>query len=125
MPVNWLDHYTIRTPDLKRSVTFYVDVLGLVEGERPSFDFPGAWLYCGERPVVHLVGGEHGTHPGGGAIDHVAFRASGLHDYTRRLGAEGIPFDERHVPGTTLSQVFLKDPDGVAIELNFRDEAPA
>ena len=119
MPVNSLDHYTIRTADVDESVKFYVEALGLVQGARPAFDFPGAWLYCGERPVVHLVGGARRADPGTGMIDHVAFRASGLRDITRRLRDRGIPFEERDVPGMSLRQLFLEDPDGVVIELNF------
>jgi hypothetical protein len=36
-----------------------------------------------------------------------------------RLGARGIPFRERRVPGMALDQIFLEDPNGVTIELNF------
>ena len=48
-----------------------------------------------------------------------------LKEYTRRLGERGISFKERDVPGQALHQLFLKDPDGVTIEINFRDEAAA
>ncbi len=57
MAVNALDHYTIVTADLDASVAFYTEVLGLKDGPRPAFDAPGAWLYCDDRPVVHLIGG--------------------------------------------------------------------
>ena len=123
MPVNSLDHYTITTSDVDESVKFYVEALGLSEGARPAFDFPGAWLYCGARPVVHLVGGARRTDPGTGTIDHVAFRASDLRETARRLRDRGIPFEERDVPGMSLHQLFLEDPDGVRIELNFPGEA--
>ena len=125
MAVSSLDHYTINTADLDASVAFYTEVLGLRNGERPAFGFPGAWLYCGDHPVVHLIGGDRPTNAGTGAIDHIAFRASGLGEYKRRLNALGIPFKERDVPDQPLHQVFLEDPDGVTIEINFRDEAPA
>ena len=124
MAVNSLDHCTINTADLDASVAFYTEVLGLRNGERPPFGFPGAWLYCGDHPVVHLIGGSRRTEAGTGAIDHIAFRASGLKEYTRRLGERGIPFKERDVPGQPLYQLFLEDPDGVTIEINFRDEPP-
>jgi catechol 2,3-dioxygenase-like lactoylglutathione lyase family enzyme len=123
MPVETLDHYTINTADVDASVSFYVEVLGLRLGERPPFTFPGAWLYCGESPVVHLVGGDHHEIAGTGSIDHVAFRASGIADYTARLEERGIRFRQREVPGMPLQQVFLEDPDGVTIELNFWQEA--
>lgn len=123
MTVKALDHYTIMTADLDQSVAFYTEILGLAEGPRPSFDAPGAWLYCDDRAIVHLVGGARGKDAGTGAIDHVAFRATGLEETRARLKERGIAFRERDVPGRPLHQVFLSDPDGVTIEINFRDEA--
>jgi len=121
MTVSALDHYTINTADLDASVAFYTGILGLADGPRPAFDGPGAWLYCDDRPVVHLIGG--GKDTGTGVIDHVAFRASGLADYITRLDERGIAYRERDVPGQPLHQLFLTDPDGITIEINFRDEA--
>jgi catechol 2,3-dioxygenase-like lactoylglutathione lyase family enzyme len=136
MTVESLDHYTIVAADLDRSVAFYTDVLGLVNGDRPDFDFPGAWIYVGDKPVVHLLGadgaedmagkgvtggGEPGPR-GTGSIHHVAFRASGIDTYVARLKADNIPMTEQDVPGWPLRQVFLKDPDGVTVELNFWEE---
>ncbi len=123
MAINALDHYNIKTADLDASVAFYTEILGLADGPRPSFDAPGAWLYCGDRPVVHLTTGGTGKDSGTGAIDHVAFRAGGLDDTRARLNERGIAFRERDVPGRPLHQLFLTDPDGVTIEINFRDEA--
>ncbi len=119
MTVRSLDHYTIRTSNLDASVAFYVDVLGLHHGERPALTFPGAWLYCGDSPTVHLIGGNGPKDAGTGAIDHVAFRASGLAEFTGHLRRLGIPFDERTPPGTRTCQVFVKDPDGLTVEVNF------
>ncbi len=125
MPLTALDHYTIRTSDLDRSVRFYAEILGLESGARPPFRFPGAWLYCDGRPVVHLA--QRGQKAGGeaGAVDHVAFRADGLADFTRHLAERGVAFEQSEVPGLALHQVFLRDPDGVRIEVNFPGEAPA
>jgi catechol 2,3-dioxygenase-like lactoylglutathione lyase family enzyme len=118
MALDALDHVTLVARDLDRSVRFYEDVLGLKSGARPPFNFPGAWLYLGDRPVVHLIGGRGATE-GTGAIDHVAFRATGLAATRGRLTKLGHSIDERTVPGQGLHQVFLRDPDGVKIELNF------
>ena len=36
---------------------------------------------------------------------------------------DGIPFEVKKVPARPLQQVFLHDPDGIMIELNFWHEA--
>jgi catechol 2,3-dioxygenase-like lactoylglutathione lyase family enzyme len=123
MTVQALDHYTIHTSNLDASVAFYVDVLGLRNGERPAFTIPGAWLYLGDVPAVHLIGGDARKDTGTGAIDHIAFRASGLAEFTDHLRQLGIPFEERTPPGTRMRQVFVKDPDGLTVEVNFPGEA--
>ncbi|MEX2202119.1 MAG: VOC family protein [Dongiaceae bacterium] len=118
MTVTALDHYTIAAGDLDRTVAFYENALGLVRGKRPDFDFPGAWLYAGGRPVVHLFVADAPNHAKTGALDHIAFRADGLDATRKRLDALGIAYRQQTVPGTNLHQLFLHDPDGLRIELN-------
>ncbi len=55
MKMKGLDHVNIRTRDVKRLADWYGDILGLHAGARPPFPFGGAWLYCGDKPIVHLV----------------------------------------------------------------------
>ena len=50
-----LHHVNILAEDLEATVAFYVEAVGLTKGERPAFGFPGAWLYDGARPAVHLT----------------------------------------------------------------------
>ena len=76
MNVGVLDHFNIRTRDLKATVRFYEDILGLENGARPNFAFPGAWLYSEGRAVVHLVDispTEEPQKPDSGVVHHVAF----------------------------------------------------
>ena len=120
MTVTALNHVNIVTDDLAATRAFYADVVGLIDGDRPSFDFPGAWLYCGDEAVIHLVGVDDQPDEGTGTIDHVAFEAGGLDDMIGLLEGRGIPFHVRDVPGRDIRQVFLHDPNGVKIELNFR-----
>jgi catechol 2,3-dioxygenase-like lactoylglutathione lyase family enzyme len=125
MPLARLDHITVLCSDLARSRAFYSQVLGIHDGDRPDFNFPGAWLYLEGRAVVHLVGGNNdGSKKATGSIDHIAFEAQDLAGTRQRFTDTGIPFTERGVPGRPLRQIFLHDPDGVKIELNFRGEAP-
>ena len=58
----------------------------------------------------------------GGAVDHVAFRAENAPAMRRRLQTNNIPFEERVQPGSGLVQLFLDDPNGVTVEINFRNE---
>ena len=118
MALDRLDHVTVRCHDLARSRAFYAAALGLEDGDRPPFNFPGAWLYVGDRPVVHLVGGPHDGTRGTGTFDHVAFAATDLEGTRRRLQQAGIDFRETKVPGRPLHQLFVVDPDGVTIEIN-------
>jgi len=143
MAIQTLAHYSVRTTRLEASRHFYVDVLGLREGFRPPFDFPGLWLYKGDDEaqfgVVHIIGidpdapqglveylgdkSETSLH-GSAAIDHLAFLATDLPDMRRRLQQAGLGFRERTVPSIGLHQVFVEDPSGVTIELNYpADEA--
>src|SRR5438128_2270704 len=124
MEIKRVDHYSIRTHDLEASRRFYTEVIGLKEGPRPPFDFPGYWLYGGEPPadlhnsarnygLVHLmgfnadnpgsldayVGDRKGSLEGGtGPLDHVAFAATGREEMIERLKRHNVKFHERAVP---------------------------
>lgn len=143
MGIRKLGHYSIRTGDLEASRRFYTEVLGLREGFRPPFRFPGIWLYLGgdeaDFGVVHIIGidrddpqglqeylgdRDETSLTGTGAVDHVAFLATGLADMRARLAARGAPFTGRTVPSLGLYQLFVTDPSGVTVELNYQhDEA--
>lgn len=136
MAVDALNHYAVRSADMERARDFYVQVLGLVQGERPAFPFPGYWLYCGEQAVVHIVGesadggldgylGAREPAAGAGALDHIAFSASGLEETRERLERLGVPYHERTVPLMGLRQLFISDPDGITLELNFPETTEA
>lgn len=118
MALSRLDHVTILCGDLARSRAFYARALGLVDGDRPPFDFPGAWLWLDGRAVVHLVGGRNDGIEGTGSFDHVAFAGTDLEGTRARLAKAGISFREKAVPGRPLHQIFVSDPDGVTIEIN-------
>ena len=132
MPLNTLNHFTIRPADLEASRAFYCDVLGLPEGYRPPLGFPGHWLYCGDTPTVHLIGpraneaGSPARQPGPtGLFDHIAFACTGLAAMKSSLASRGIAFEERIIPRDRQTQLFLHDPDGIAVELNYPSEETA
>jgi catechol 2,3-dioxygenase-like lactoylglutathione lyase family enzyme len=122
MSVGMLDHFNIRTRRLGDTVKFYEDILGLENGARPNFAFPGAWMYSEGRPVVHLVDispTDEAQKPDSGVVHHVAFASRDFNGMKARLQSKGMAFDVRQVPGGELWQIFVRDPNGVMIELNY------
>jgi catechol 2,3-dioxygenase-like lactoylglutathione lyase family enzyme len=134
MPVSHIEHYLIAADDMDSTRDWYCSVLGMEEGWHPDFGFPVYWLYLDGRDVVHI--GQSAKHAsqsqkaylgrtsqdsgaGTGAIDHIAFRATGLDDTMARLRGRGVQFNERRANGQALYQLFMYDPNGIKVELNF------
>jgi len=42
MAISGMNHFTVLTDDVPGTVRFCAELVGLVEGPRPAFDFPGA-----------------------------------------------------------------------------------
>jgi hypothetical protein len=106
----------------------------MTSGPHPDFGFPVHWMYLGELDVVHIgpsarMAGaiqkqylgrtSQGSEQGTGAIDHIAFRATGLGGMLEHLRKEQITFTQRRANGQALFQLFFHDPNGIKIELNF------
>jgi catechol-2,3-dioxygenase len=119
-----INHYNLRGSweALESLRDWYRDTVGLAVGERPPFRFRGFWLYAGTRAVLHLSEespGEHHPAPGEGTFDHVAFTCNDFDAMLARLEAMGAEFRVADVPHTRIRQVFLRDPAGNGVELNF------
>lgn len=139
MPLSHIEHVLIQTADIARTVEWYTRVLGMRAGFTPDFKFPVQWLYLGDNDVVHVTEGGANTSEnrkryvgqqttateGSGAIDHVAFRCTGLRETLAHLRAEGVEFKERQVNDQGLYQLFLFDPNGIKVELNFANAEAA
>ncbi len=132
MPLTGLQHFLIRAKDVEATKDFYTDVLGLRVGERPPFDFPGYWIYCDDVACVHLIPAgpnemadaylekqDESDGHGSGAIDHLAFGGADLKGFAENLQKRGVEMVHREVPDFGLHQLFVHDPDGVMIEINF------
>jgi len=103
------------------------------DGPHPDFRFPVVWLYIGDKDVLHLTEGGANVSEnrrkylgqqstdlhGSGVVDHVAFRCTGLPEMMAHLQREGVSFTQRMVSDQGLYQLFLLDPNGVKVELNF------
>jgi catechol 2,3-dioxygenase-like lactoylglutathione lyase family enzyme len=131
MAIEGLNHFNIIAPAALMAEVrdFYVDVIGLQEGYRPDFGFPGHWLYAGESAVLHLMDGDaigsvSGAAGGSGTghLDHIAFTATELDATEARLTDLGLEFRKSEFPDFHLAQLFLRDPVGLGVEMNFTVE---
>jgi len=52
-------------------------------------------------------------------IDHMAFTASGLAAMKARIEAAGLEYRLQKQPGAGTWQMFLSDPNGAKVELDF------
>lgn len=130
--IHGLFHVAIKTNDLQATRRFYIDVIGLREVTRPDFGYPGAWLACpqpGGGAIIHAYAGgpalgAAGLAPSGtAAIDHLSLACSGFEAYRARFEQCGLAWREFLVPGTSLWQLFVYDPNGVQLELTFEGAA--
>ena len=134
MPLSHIEHLLIASDDIDATRDWYARVLGMTSGPHPDFGFPVHWMYLGDADVVHIgpsakMAGENqrkylgrtsqGGDAGTGAIDHIAFRATGLRDMLVHLRKEKIQFTQRRANGQALFQLFFLDPNGIKIELNY------
>jgi catechol 2,3-dioxygenase-like lactoylglutathione lyase family enzyme len=132
MPLTELNHYLVRTNDLEGARRFYCELLGFEVMPRPDFPFPGYWLGLNGKICVHMA--QHGvpnqdlyylgTTPksaidNSGIVDHVAFLATDPERFVKRFEDKGLASRRRYFPQFHLYQMFIKDPDGLTIELNF------
>ena len=133
MPLTKLEHYLVLTDDMNGTRDFYVEVLGMQAGFRPELGFPGHWVYIGDTPVIHIAGWPtyiaHSTAKGvevstpaagTGPVDHIAFAGEDYAGMLKHIRSKGVRVRENDNPGNTVRQLFLFDPNGVKIEINFR-----
>ena len=134
MPVSHIEHLLIAADDIDATRDWYARVLGMTSGAHPDFGFPVHWMYIGDVDVVHIgpsakMAGDiqkkylgrtsQKSEEGTGALDHIAFRATGLRAMLEHLRREKTPFSQRRANGQALFQLFLYDPNGIKIELNY------
>ena len=134
MALSHIEHILVAADDIDATRDWYARVLGMRSGPHPDFGFPVHWMYLGDTDIVHIgpsakhadeiqkkylgrtsQGGATGT----GAIDHIAFRATGLRQMLEHLRKEKIQFSQRRANGQALFQLFFLDPNGIKIELNY------
>ena len=134
MPLSHIEHFLVAADDIDATRDWYARVLGMRSGPHPEFSFPVHWMYIGDVDVVHigprsknasenqkkyLGRTSQSSAKGTGAIDHIAFRATGLREMIQHLRDQNISFNQRRANGQALFQLFFLDPNGIKIELNF------
>ncbi|MEJ7687423.1 MAG: VOC family protein [Variovorax sp.] len=115
-----MNHFTVTAEDEKKTLDFYVGLLGLTVGHRPDLGFAGAWLYAGgPQAVLHLYFGRPMPAQRTGVIDHLAFSAQGLRAVKARFDESATKYDLRQQAGAGTWQLFCHDPSGAKVELDF------
>lgn len=130
MQVAGLDHVNILAADLDHTVRFYEQVMGLVATGNPAIGsgLKGAWMRdAQDNAIVHLVWKDpasdryDGYDPGAStnAVHHVAFKCTGFAETVARLDQMQAPYRINDLQHLGLRQIFVADPNGVNLELNF------
>ena len=133
MPLTELNHYFVRANNVQATRDFYCRALDLVEMPRPDFPFPGYWLgregkiLGAHRASTGVPNAElyyRGTPKdavvsNSGVVDHIAFVATEPETFRRRFEDMKCDYWARALPDFDLFQMFVRDPDGLTIELNF------
>ncbi len=128
MIVQGLDHVNIRVKDPAATIAFFTDVLGMIADSRVSF-----WLKDQQGNAVVHVGSADASYPSdtwrpfearadSGAVHHVALSCKGYDDVQRRLDTLGLEYRKGGVSDLGLRQIFVVEPGGVLLELNFRGD---
>jgi catechol 2,3-dioxygenase-like lactoylglutathione lyase family enzyme len=127
--VEALDHVNIITADVEGSARFYAELFGLEprDGPPPLTHATARWMYdAAGRAVLHINSldcprtYDREVRPGPtGALHHVALRCRGFEELRARLMNRGLEHQLNEVTAVSLRQIFVLDPNGVLLELNF------
>lgn len=141
MGIKRLDHVNFVTHDPQATIAFYCDVIGLSLGDKLSIDtsqslyfyIPGssiAILHVGNTKAdknqpkfkrLADLGNQHQGMFSTGAFDHFCL-AVDMGDYDlfiKRFDAKKMDYETYCHKDMALKQIWLLDPNGVRVELNF------
>lgn len=117
-------HTMIRVTDLERSVRFYTEILGLTEARRKVLEKADATLVflvdeTGHHAIELTFNHDGRAYELGNQFGHLAFGVPDLDAAQAELAAYGVEFTRG--PYTVSAGgnriAFIKDPDGIEIEL--------
>ena len=144
MAIHRLDHINFITNDMPATMAFYCDVIGLAHGKNLSIDTEkSAYFYIKDQdiPILHIGNaksdkqqpkfqrfadlaeknnGKFST----GSIDHfcLLLDESDYQPMIEKLNQGGINYQNHCHQDVPLKQIWLLDPNGVRVELNFARE---
>lgn len=121
-----LDHVTLVVGDLERSRAFYVDLLGMQQVARPTFNFPGLWFQAGRQQIHLILASDKSSYAGlpeppaqagPGRVFHFAFAVPDCAEATEKLKAAGVKVRGTGLRPDGYHQTWCHDPDGHVVEL--------
>lgn len=137
MTVAKIDHLNIRTPDVAGTAAFFHDVLDMAITPGPGMTTDeSCWMRDeGGMPAIHIgkqdltYPTDHwlpaGEAPGKGPMHHVALNCAGFDRVKARLETRGLRHSENRLDEIGLRQLFVFEPNGILLELNFWETPPA
>jgi catechol 2,3-dioxygenase-like lactoylglutathione lyase family enzyme len=134
MAILSLDHVNVRTRNVAGTLAFFRDVLKMAVVPAPGMTntLDGGWVLDNQGGAVVHVGSFSQPYPsdgfdppvesqGRGSVHHVALNCTGYHAMRERLKSLDLIFAENEVQAISLRQLFVREPNGVLLELNFRE----
>ena len=141
MSIKRLDHVNFITHDMPKTIEFYCKVIGLIHGQHLSIDTAqSVYFYIPDNDVAILHVGnakadkkqpkferlaelekKHDGRFSTGAFDHfcLALDDEDYVIYIDKLEKTHIPYQTYCHEDMALKQLWLLDPNGVRVELNF------
>ncbi len=124
-PTVRLNHIAIYVHDLKKSTTFYEEILGLKQIPEPFHDGKHTWFTLGPAGSLHLIEGLPAGNITRDKNDHLCFSVKSVDRFIENLNKHNV--DYTNWPGTEkaptvrvdgVKQIYFVDPDGHWIEIN-------
>jgi lactoylglutathione lyase len=118
-----VDHIAICVKDLKKSTTFYTEVMHLQKVDNPFADTVHQWYNIGNNIKMHAIQGNCTvSHQ---KSDHLCFAVASVSEFAKNLKKLNIPYsnwkgdsDQPTLRADGVLQLYFQDPDGYWIEIN-------
>jgi len=119
-----LNHVGVYVTDLKKSTSFYENILSLKQIPEPFHDGKHTWFSIGKAGHLHLIEGGKKQYERD-RNDHLCFSVKDIDAFIANLNKNNVEYT--NWPGTAkeptvrvdgVKQIYFKDPDGHLIEIN-------